>query len=383
MYLIGKKINVILISYLILLFPNFVNAEIKKFDIFPNEINYLIEKKIKESFSYSGLASYYNNLSAYIIGDKEIKKIKDENFFFLKSNESLILIGRYKILIIDNLKAELNFEEGKLIFEENYYNDEKFKQTTVNAHLLLKSDIDNLSEPFHKIKYIHLWEPFRILCIGVESILIWLNELHNFGWGITIILFSFLFKIFTLPVNIFSMLVQRRASYIQFSLAPELDRIKKNFTGEDAHIKFIEVHKARGVTPYYKLRTFLPTLFPILFLIPIFNVLGELDLVSGNSFLWIKDLAYPDTIFYINSQFLLFINNINLLPILMTLFTIFGALLYQNKIVGKKELSKQKLNLYLMSLFFLFLFYSFPSAMVLYWTFNNIWQLIQQKFISV
>ena len=67
----------------------------------------------------------------------------------------------------------------------------------------------------------------------------------------------------------------------------------------------------------------------------------------------------------------------------MTTLSILGAFFYQNKIISKNDLFKQKLNLYLMSFGFLFLFYPFPSAMVLYWTFNNIWQLIQQRFISV
>ncbi len=381
--LIKKRLNIFLIFNLIIFFQNFANAEIKKFNIFPNEINFFIKKEIKESFSHSGLASYYNNVSAFIINDQDIKKIKQEMFYFLKPSETLVIIGRYNVLMIDNLKTELNFEEDKLNFKKNYNNDENFNQTSINAQLLLKSDIKNFSKPYHKIKYVHLWYPLSLLCAGVESTLVSINKIHNFGWGITIIIFSFLFKIFTLPVNIYLIHVQRRVSNIQISLASELDRIKLKFSGKEAHEKFIEAHKSKGVTPYYKLRTFLPALFPIPFLIAIFNVLGELDLILGNSFLWIKDLAYPDTIFHINSQFLLFINNINLLPILMTLLTVFGALFYKNKIISKKELNKQKLNLCFMALFFLILFYSFPSAMVLYWTFNNIWQLIQQKFISI
>lgn len=378
---IKKNIKIFLILILILFFPKFVSAEIKKIDFFPNEINFYIEKKIKEKFSYSGLASYYNNISAYIISNDEIKKVK--NFLFLKPNETLVFVGRYNVLIIDNLKAELIFKNNELIFKNNYINDEDFNKTIINGKLLLKSDLGNLSKPFHKIKYIHLWYPLRLLCIGIESTLVFLNKIHDFGWGITIIIFSFLFKIFTLPVNIFLTIIQRRISQIQVSLAPELDRIKNKFSGKEAHIKFIEAHKSRGITPYYKLRTLLPALFPIPFLIAIFNVLGELDLISGHSFLWVKDLAYPDTVFFINSPFFSLINNINLLPILMTFLTIFGALFHKNKIISKKELNKQKLNLYVMALFFLFLFYPFPAAMVLYWTFNNIWQLIQQKFISV
>lgn len=99
--------------------------------------------------------------------------------------------------------------------------------------------------------------------------------------------------------------------------------------------------------------------------------------------MWISDLAFPDAVFDFGVHIPLLGNSINLLPILMTLLTVFAALLHQNKIVSAKELRKQKNNLYFMALGFLLLFYPFPSAMVLYWTFANIWQLIQQRFVRV
>ena len=172
-------------------------------------------------------------------------------------------------------------------------------------------------------------------------------------------------------------------SHIQARLAPELEAIKANFSGEEAHNKFMAAHKTHGVTPFYNLKPFLLTLAPVPFLIAIFNVLGESDKIAGHSFMWISDLAYPDAVFDFGVHIPLLGNSINLLPILMTLLTVFAALLYQNKIVSAKELRRQKLNLYFMAFGFLLLFYPFPSAMVLYWTFANIWQLIQQRFIRI
>jgi len=194
---------------------------------------------------------------------------------------------------------------------------------------------------------------------------------------------SLLFRIFILPANVLLTRTQRNVSHIQARLAPELETIKANFSGEEAHNKFMAAHKAQGVTPFYNLKPLLLTLAPIPFLIAIFNVLGEFDKIVGHSFMWISDLAYPDAVFDFGVHIPLLGNSINLLPILMTLLTVFAALLHQNKIVSAKELRKQKLNLYFMALGFLLLFYPFPSAMVLYWTFANIWQLIQQRFIRV
>ena len=100
------------------------------------------------------------------------------------------------------------------------------------------------------------------------------------------------------------------------------------YSGEEAHNKFLEAHKAKGVTPYYNLKPLLVALFPIPFFIAIFNVLGEIDLISGHSFLWIKDLAYPDSIFYIAIEIPLLGNSINLLPILMTILTIYSSFFF-------------------------------------------------------
>jgi YidC/Oxa1 family membrane protein insertase len=257
-------------------------------------------------------------------------------------------------------------------------NKKKFR-----TKFLSKNDLSQLTKPFQKLKYAHLWEPFRLLCLGIEALLLWIYSIHNFGWGITIVLLSLLFKIFILPANIFLTRSQRKISQIQARLAPELETIKENFSGEEAHNKFMAAHKAQGVTPFYNLKPMLLTLVPAPFLIAIFNVLGEVGFLAGHSFLWIENLAYPDAIFYFGMHIPLLGSSINLLPILMTLLTIIAALLHQNKIVGVKEVRKQRVNLYFMSLGFLVLFYPFPSSMVLYWTFANIWQLIQQRFIRV
>ena len=57
------------------------------------------------------------------------------------------------------------------------------------------------------------------------------------------------------------------------------------------------VHKISGVTSFYTLKPIFLILAPLPFLIAIFNILGEVDLLTSHLFLWIKDLAYPDAIF--------------------------------------------------------------------------------------
>jgi YidC/Oxa1 family membrane protein insertase len=316
-------------------------------------------------------------LTAYIINENAVKRMGDENFYALNPSQSLAIVGHYKILVVSNVNANISFADEKLILKEGG-NRQKFQ-----VQILSKSDLAQLPQPLQKLKYAHLWEPFRLLCIGIEEALLWLHSLHSLGWGITIIFLSLLFKIFILPANILLTRSQKKVSHIQARLAPELELIKTNFSGEEAHNKFMAAHKANGVTPFYNLKPLLLTLAPIPFWIAIFNVLGELNQIAGHSFMWITDLAYPDAVFDFGAHIPLLGSSINLLPILMSLLTVFAALLHQNKIVSAKELRRQKLNLYFMAFGFLLLFYPFPSAMVLYWTFSNIWGLIQQRSIRV
>lgn len=375
--MIQKHIYIFLILFTALALPEIARADIKTLELDSNNFNTFIEDKVREPFSYSGLASFYNGLTAYIINENGVKRLDDENFYALNPSQSLAIVGHYKILIVSNINADISFTDEKLILKGDA-NRQKFQ-----AQILLKSDLTQLPQPFKKLKYTHLWEPFRLLCIGIEEALLWLHSLHSLGWGVTIILLSLLFKIFILPANVLLTRSQRKVSHIQARLAPELETIKVNFSGEEAHNKFMAAHKANGVTPFYNLKPLLLTLAPIPFWIAIFNVLGELNQIAGHSFMWITDLAYPDAIFDFGVHVPLLGTSINLLPILMTLLTIFAALLHQNKIVSAKELRRQKLNLYFMAFGFLLLFYPFPSAMVLYWTFANIWGLIQQRFIRV
>ena len=372
-----KYIYRLLLLFTVIFFPHLGHADLKVLQVESDNINTLVEDKVRENFHYSGLANFYNDITVYIFDERGIERLSVDDFYALTSSQSLAVVGHYKILTISNINATISFTDEKLHFKDG---DDK---EIIQAQLFLKSDLAQLPQQFQNLKYAHLWQPFRLLCMGIEEILLRIHSLHSLGWGITIIILSLLFKIFILPVNVLLTRSQRNVSNIQILLAPKLEVIKATLKGEEAHLKFMAAHKAQGVTPFYNLKPMLLTLAPIPFLIAIFNVLGESDQIAGHSFLWINDLAYPDAIFNISIHIPFLGNSFNLLPLLMTLITIFAALLHQNKIVSKKELRKQKINLYFIAFAFLFLFYPFPSAMVLYWAFANIWGLIQQNFIHV
>ncbi len=55
-------------------------------------------------------------------------------------------------------------------------------------------------------------------------------------------------------------------------------------------------------------------LIPVL--LSVFNALGEMPQLAGQSFLWIEDLSRPDTVSGRDS-FLSFVGGLNLLPLIM------------------------------------------------------------------
>jgi len=373
--MIYKK-SLIFLLFFCIFFPKFVYAEARKISIFPSDINMIINDA-RTPFLYSGLASFYNSINAYMIEDEDLTKLDDLRFYSLTPNKTLAIVTQHNILLVNSIQSKFMFETGKIRWIDN------FNSQKLQVQLLPKSDLFTIAKPFQKLKYAHLWSPFRSICDMIELILLFLHSTHNFGWGVTIIILSLLFKIFMLPSNILLIRSQRRVSYIQAKLNPALEKIKVDFSGQEAHEKAMAAYKAEGVSPFYTLKPLMFVLIPLPFLIAIFNVLGELDLLVGQSFLWIRDLAYPDKIFDFAINIPLLGSSLNLLPFLMTSLTVLAALFYKDKIISKKELNRQKFNLCCMAVGLFILFYPFPSAMVLYWTSANVWQIFQQRYLHV
>ena len=175
--LLKKNINIFLYLIFIIYLPNLSFADIKYIELEKKNINPIIETEIKEKFSYSGLASYYNSLTAYIVDSLGIKKIEKNNLYNLNPQQSLVIIGHYKVMIIKNLNTSLSFNQKIIWNQKNYdLNENKLK-----IKIFLKSELKNSSELYKKLRYIHLWLPLQKLCHVIETILIWLYSIHNFG----------------------------------------------------------------------------------------------------------------------------------------------------------------------------------------------------------
>ena len=246
-----------------------------------------------------------------------------------------------------NLDAAVSVSDGQLSWKA------RNGDYDLSLRVLRKSELSGLEQQLRQLSYIHLWFPLRLLCNKIEDFINFINGFHSFGWGVTIILFSLLFKLFSLPVNFLQASYQRKSSLTQAALSQELTKIKKHFKGEEAHELYLDAHKKLGVTPFHSLKPLLVSFIPVPFWISIFNVLGELDSLNGRSFLWINDLSEPDMAIELSFSIPLFGNSVNLLPILMTYVTVLAAMRLKSSVVPHSELLKQRKKLYVMAVGFL------------------------------
>jgi hypothetical protein len=118
--------------------------------------------------------------------------------------------------------------------------------------------------------------------------------------------------------------------------------------------------------PIYAMRSTFGLLIQIPFFIAAYSYLSHLPEFRSVSFLFIRDLGAPDALLSIAGR------RVNVLPFVMTAINIAAGIVYTRGFPAK-----DKIQLYGMSLVFLLLLYRSPSALVLYWTVNNVFSLIK------
>jgi len=230
----------------------------------------------------------------------------------------------------------------------------------------LKCNKNDLS----KLLFANQWQWMRLLCFG----LLWLlNTIHIFipNWGVSIILLAMLVRVLIYPLSKKMMDKQHAYSQFQKIIHPEIQAIKKCYTGEDQSERILAVYKKYGTSPFAGIIPLVIVVIQIPIFVALFHVLGEAFELREASFLWIDTLSMPDRLFAFGKNLPFIGSYFNLLPFLMALSTLLT--------IKYTPLSEQNsVFLIIMAVLFLILFYPFPSGMVLYWTMANILQIVQQ-----
>ena len=234
----------------------------------------------------------------------------------------------------------------------------------------------NVAPELSEMLFAALWDFLRWLCFGMLLLLDLLYKLVG-NYGLAIILLSLCAKILLTPLTLLADRWQADVNRQHTLLKPELDYIKRNFKGEDAHRRVLDVYKRNGVSQFYTFKSAAGFLIQIPVFIAAFDMLAENIVLHEITFLWIADLGKPDRLAELPFVLPFFGGWLNLLPFLMAGLSVLAAWLQQDATLSPDLQRQQSIRLYLMSAAFFVLFYTFPAGMVLYWTSSNLFHLIK------
>jgi YidC/Oxa1 family membrane protein insertase len=221
-----------------------------------------------------------------------------------------------------------------------------------------------------------LWDRFV-----VQGVFVWLleglyNQLGTIGlanWGVAIIVFTVIVKSLTLPLTLKSLRSTRRMQL----LAPQLQALQKQHKNDKERLmqEQMALYKEHGVNP-------VAGCLPMLVQMPVWIALySALFYLSSNNpefarpFLWIPNLGVPE----FQPQ-----NFPNQLPLMGVLTGVTQWITTRMAMQPSQDPQQQMMNQMMQFMPLMFIVFSFnvPAGLVLYWVTSNVYQMIQQYFIS-
>ena len=178
---------------------------------------------------------------------------------------------------------------------------------------------------------------------------------------------------------------QTRTSRRMSALQPEMKALQAKYKDEPLKMqkKMSEFWKEHKINP---MSGCLPMLLQMPIFFGFFFMIRTAIELRGVSFLWVKDLAKPDTLAIIPGlNFIPFISTpeglpINLLPIFMGI-----TMLWQARLTPASpgmDPAQAKMMKYLPAIFILFL-YNYSAGLALYWTVQNLLSVMQTKLTKI
>jgi len=204
----------------------------------------------------------------------------------------------------------------------------------------------------------------------LEFIFIFMQNVFK-STGITIICISLAVSVLCLPLYMVAERWQEIERNIQKRLKLKITKIKAVFKGDERYMILSFYYRQNHYHPIYALRSSFGLLIQIPFFIAAYSFFTRLQALQGTSFLFIRDLGKPDALLPV-------MGGINVLPILMTLINIAAGAIYTRGLDVK-----DKIQIYGMALVFMVLLYNSPSALVLYWTLNNVFSFAKNLYLKI
>ena len=196
-----------------------------------------------------------------------------------------------------------------------------------------------------------------------EILLTVMNTLHAWvkSYALAIIIMTIIIRSLLWPLQNAATKSMRKMA----KLSPIMNELREKYKDDPQRMnqETMKLYKEYGVNPF-------GGCLPMLVQIPIFfGFYGMLDKsieLRNSSFLWVRDLSQPDTVFHLAGI------PINILPLVMA-----ATQLWQMSITPKTGDPAQQRMFLFMPLIFLFICYNYASGLALYWTVQNLFFVAQ------
>lgn len=203
-------------------------------------------------------------------------------------------------------------------------------------------------------------------------LLTWFQHLMSFttsSWGWAVILLTVVVRGLLWPLNIKATRQMKRMAL----LAPQMKELQEKYKDDPQKMnaQVMGLYKKFGVNP---VSGCLPMLLQIPIFFGLYTMLRFAVEMRGHGFLWVNDLALPDTQFHIAGF------PINPLPLVMAA-TMFVQMAMTPKSPDPNMQMQQRIFMF-MPIIFLVMCYNFAAALALYWTVSNIIGIFQSWVVK-
>ena len=177
--------------------------------------------------------------------------------------------------------------------------------------------------------------------------------------GYALIMMSLVVNLLTLPIMSWAKRVENKEREKHFKVKQEVIGIKKQYKGEEAFRKIDAVYKKYHYSALLAFRADLSIFLQIPIFVAAITTLDNNPVFNNVSFWMIDNLGEPDHLFF----------GYNFLPFFMTAVNLISIKLYNN---DNKFFDRANIKLIIIALLFLVYLYGRSSALMVYWTSNNI-----------
>ncbi len=207
---------------------------------------------------------------------------------------------------------------------------------------------------------------FGMLKWVCEGLLVGLNWLYAFipNYGVAIILLTLIVRILFWPLTHKGTESMKRMQELQ----PKVKELQEKYRDKPQKLQqeTMAMYREHKVNP---LGGCLPMLIQIPVFFALFNVLRSAIELRYAGFLWIGDLSGPENLF---QGMIPLVGSLNILPLVMAATQAWQ----QHLTPSAGDPAQQKMMMFMPVIMLLFL-YSMPSALVLYWTANQVMMIVQ------